>query len=429
MKNKHIIASPSDFDGKVTPSIESSVLREAIFKCDDREMFAQEVKAQYDSELRLVMTLGGSFGLETLSGQWSVKFDGTDNRFIPLLSLSSSLKSDGNGFVSLIPKEEPLKIDFGGDISRFEVSVVNGPPLYIQDFEPVFDVQGLQVKFREFDFVRQLRKDAQLLRRDNVFTGILEIESSSGEISSLDETLKLINRIQRYLTFVRGGYVGLGHAIGYTETEEVSCAAFGFTPTDFFEWHRGWYGIGIVNNIAPIFDLFDRATSNETDQYIILRCLEFCRASNAARYSSQEMAIVAAHAALESIVPHILRSRGGWSTKLLENRDIEFSEKSRAASNLIGVYADVLEHSPELRKLSKSRNNMDAFQVISFVRNKIVHADEKLKLSGLQLEEAWRITLWLAELFMIYLIGYREKMYDRRRYTGYYGPEVPVPIK
>ncbi|MEM7061364.1 MAG: hypothetical protein AAF557_27620 [Pseudomonadota bacterium] len=60
-------------------------------------MFAQEVKAQYDSELRLVMTLGGSFGLETLSGQWSVKFDGTDNRFIPLLSLSSSLKSDGNG--------------------------------------------------------------------------------------------------------------------------------------------------------------------------------------------------------------------------------------------------------------------------------------------------------------------------------------------
>jgi hypothetical protein len=100
----------------------------------------------------------------------------------------------------------------------------------------------------------------------------------------------------------------------------------------------------------------------------------------------------------------------------------------RAAAAYCRISGDVLEKSPELTKLALSRDSSDAFQIISFIRNKLVHQDPKFTPTGVQLHEAWLVAMWLVEVFIFHLIGHRGQMIDRRIYDGWRGTTMPVPL-
>lgn len=139
------------------------------------------------------------------------------------------------------------------------------------------------------------------------------------------------------------------------------------------------------------------------------------------------MAIVASHAALETIVPYILETRASWTNELLGGRN-SFNSKFRAAAAFIGLIGDPLAHAPKIMQRAKSFSNADAFEMSSIFRNRIVHQGREFSYDGLELIEIWEFQQWMVEIFIFYLLGHRGTMNDRRRYTGWRGPGVEIPL-
>ena len=215
--------------------------------------------------------------------------------------------------------------------------------------------------------------------------------------------------------------------VGTIKDDEISFSYIGFTKNDLFSISDGWCGIEIIPFLPEIYEQYRRAITDEHDRFAIHHAIEYYRASNVARDSSLEMALVASHAALETLVPHVLSIQGGWSDALIKNTR-RFHDKLRAAANFIRLDSDLLEHSPEVRKRAKKEGNMDAFELLSKFRNRIVHADKNFNVTGQELMEIWQFSQWLCEIIIFYLMNYRGKMYDRRRYTGFRGPAKCVPL-
>ncbi|WP_444452162.1 hypothetical protein ACTTAI_14085 [Rhodobacter capsulatus] len=243
-----------------------------------------------------------------------------------------------------------------------------------------------------------------------------------------DDVVSDMGCLHGFLTFVKGSHCGVGNLIAHDANGAVAFSLLGFTPNDSGKIEPNWLDRGLQQDLPTIFLAFCSAHADNLTRRALLQGIEYYRASNVLRSASIEMAIIAAHTALEALVNYILEHRAGWSKSLMAEKGIKFSDKMRAAATFLRIDCDLLEQSPELRALSKSRNNMDAFDLISFIRNKLVHQDAAYQPQGLQMHEAWLLAQWLVEVLIFGIIGYRGKIRDRRLYKGW-GGTMELPFK
>ena len=247
-------------------------------------------------------------------------------------------------------------------------------------------------------------------------------------------TFSTISNLKRFMTFVKSSHSGIGNLLALNDTGEQAFSLLGFSRNDAFPFrdsknrHTNWFDIKIQNQLPDIYSGFITAMADSTKNQALRQSIGFYRASTMARDTSIEMAIIAAHTALEAIVNCILEHQAGWSATLRSERSGPFADKMRAAAAYCRLSGYILEKSTELEKLARSRDNADGFQMISFIRNKLVHQDPKFTPTGRQLEEAWRDAMWLVEVFIFHLIDYRGDMIDRRIYSGYRGQTCQVPL-
>lgn len=240
--------------------------------------------------------------------------------------------------------------------------------------------------------------------------------------------LSHMQSLHGFLTFVKGSRCGIGNLIAHDANGAVAFRLLGFTRNDTGKTEPNWFDLGLQQDLPTIFLAFCSAHADDLTRRALLQGIEYYRASNVLRSASMEMAIIAAHTALEALVHYILEHRAGWSKSLMAEKGIKFSDKMRAAATFLRVDCDLLEQSPELRALSMSRNNMDAFDLISFIRNKLVHQDPKYSPRGLELHEAWLLAQWLVEVLIFGIIGHRGKIRDRRLYKGW-GGMMELPFR
>jgi hypothetical protein len=243
-----------------------------------------------------------------------------------------------------------------------------------------------------------------------------------------NDPLKDLGCFLNFLTFTKGSDCGFGNLFAFDENDRVSFKLLGFSRNDRDRREVNWFDIELQEKLPEVFSLFSNQCNDALANKAINQAINFYRASNASRKVSVEVAIIAAHSALEAIVNFILSHRAGWSKSLMDNRSIAFSEKSRAAAAHFGFSGDALERSPELLKFSKANSHIDVFTIISQFRNKLVHQETKTSLSGLQLHEVWLISQWLVEVLIFGLIGYRGSIIDRRIYNGWRGTTCQVPL-
>lgn len=221
-----------------------------------------------------------------------------------------------------------------------------------------------------------------------------------------------------FMTFLNGQHCGFGNAIGRDKNGEVVSRVIGFTPHDSGKRQANWFTLSIQKNLPAIFFNFSALYRDELSGKAIRQTLEFYRASNVSRGISLEMAIIAAHSALEAIVNYILEHCAGWNARLMKSRDISFADKMAAAYFFYSSDVQLLALSPKLRAWSTSNNSKNGFEAISHMRNKIVHQDMKHAPSGTELHESWLLMQWLVEILIFAVMGYNGVIGDRRAYTG-----------
>ncbi len=169
--------------------------------------------------------------------------------------------------------------------------------------------------------------------------------------------------------------------VGRNNEGELKFAYLGFTRLDQFHTATGWCDMAIVKSLPEIYELYSEAVAKKADKIPLLKAIEFYRASNISRESSTEMAVVASHAALETLVPHLLATKAGWSNNLLA-KQVSFHDKLRAAANFAGIVGDPFEHLPDLKSRSKAESNIDAYELLSKFRNRIVHQGKPFNYKG-----------------------------------------------
>mgnify|MGYP000029450161 CR=1 FL=1 len=329
---------------------------------------------------------------------------------------------------TFFPTRQPMQLNFGASASRVEGALLNGPDLSQAGMEIVIEHDSKTLRLRDNPEVQSMRKNRaadKAHRYERLVTNFVTIE---GDHISSEEALEMLARLSNVLILVRGGYSGFGNICGYDHNENLTFAHLGFFSSDHFAIPSGWCSGKIVREIPNIFTLY-HGLENLADRQVLKRTVEFYRASNVSREHSLEVALVASFAGLEAIVPHLLRTQGGWSEQLLKSK-IPFSDLLRAAVALIGLDGNLMEHLNNFEKRAASDANKDACTMLSKFRNNTIHYKNGFDRTGREILEAWELAQWLCELMMLYLINYRSAMTDRRKYSGWIGNnEVRVPIR
>ncbi|QTN34672.1 hypothetical protein [Cognatishimia activa] len=231
----------------------------------------------------------------------------------------------------------------------------------------------------------------------------------------------------RFMTFLKGANCGFGNVFAFQENGEIAFRMLGFTKVDVSPAQTNWFDIELQNELPNLYKLFCVSRSDLTTCRALDQTINFYRAASLSRKIGPELALIAAHSALEAIVNFILQYRADWSKSMLANRTISFADKSRSAASHAKVNEGLLDKSPRLQEYSKSNNNIDAFELISRFRNILVHQDFREGPTGIELHEAWSITMWLVEVLIFAVIGYRGEIIDRRNYDGYRGETCLIP--
>lgn len=420
----------ADFEQGVMPSKDFALVVERL-EIDGESYENVSLKANYDRHLRLNIfhEMDGIFP-KIFSGNIDIRLLGKAFREpVDLLYTLITTKNFRQTRMELTPSIIPVLWETGKEALFAEAVVINGPPLFFKGMKLNFDLGDFDLVLTEFPTVFDMRKTGYEIKNENVATGYVILKRKDCSPIHAVSAYEKISHFCRFLTFVRGGYCGVGNISGFNQANGMEFCYLGFTKADQFNVKKGWCGIELIPKLPDIYARYRRAVVDEDDAFTILRAIEFYRAANIARESSLEMALVASHAALESLVPHVLMERAGWSDALIKNRQIRFHDKMRAAASFIQLDCNFLEHSPQLRKRAMADGNIDAFELVSKFRNRIVHADKGFSVTGHQLVEIFEFSQWLCEIFLFYFLDYRGEMYDRRRYTGFRGPAVRIPLQ
>ncbi len=419
--------SSEDFsDGLVPPQPINLKVKE--FKVDEFSSSAEKIDFNYGKEFELLFNLksvsipSGFLSLGEVDPTLSIEGFEESERFMCL-----EQKYESNGLTSLkfTPKKEPILFGRLAKAIKITGVVVNGIDVFGKTIEFKCDNSQLRAIYRPFKSAHDFHKNKKSAQNKFVATGLLEVERFDG--ASIDPSVawKVMYAISRCMTFAKGGKTGVGHIVGTDENQVEAYYYLGFSRFDELDADKGWFELGCLQDLPEFLSLFYSGLLNDLDGTSLLRASEFYRVSNASEKSSREIAIVASQTALEILVHHILGTRGGWSNSLLEGRT-PFHDKLRATSSLIGLATNPLEHSPKLQAKSTSFNGADGFEMLTLIRNSIVHPNTKRNFEGLALFEAWNLSQWLCELFVFSIIGYKGKMNDRRRYSGWRGEGIAV---
>ena len=388
------------------------------FQADDVEFRgvhtgAVTLSACYDANRRILINLGAALPaglIPDLDSTAEIKFKNSPSAASVLLTKYVDCGPESSPIVEGRLAREPVVIDYLRTASRFEAVLLSSPKTY--------------------------GKSLILVDRRNAKFCLCPVDKSNGgtcllvseaEVSASDP-LGPLQELLLFLTFVKGTHCGLGNMKAYDVNGGTAFELHGFTRNDAAKSYTNWFDIEVLSELPGIFLLFSKAMEDQRKAQAIKQTLDFYRASNASREASTEVSIIAAHTGLEALVNYILTAEAGWSEKLVENRSIAFPDKLRASAAFFGLSGAEFEQLPELKPLAKNRS-FDAFELVSFFRNRVVHQDQKFTPSGIQLHEAWLLEQWVLEVLILAVIGYRGKIIDRRAYKGWRGTVVQVPSR
>jgi hypothetical protein len=385
-----------------------------------------EAKLSYDHDMRFVAGFSlREAGFQLLSSNdYSNDFFKKGDVEFGVLQRSLRLTNLHDAKFEFIPKQSPAVILREGEAHRFTFNVANGPAFDLGAFSFTYETGLHEITFNSHDIKAEVRKLAKQ-KNTNLITGTIEVSNVDSTPINFTDAFNAACNLQRFLTFAGGTQPGIGHAEGFNTSRRV-CFAPGYNRRDPLHSHTNWFGISQIRETEKVNGCFQTALKGESSE-ILKRCLEFYRASTAVRSSSLELAIVSSSAALEVIVPYILSTRAKMDANLLGER-IPFHSKVRACFGVVGLESDPLEMSQELQKKQASLNNVDAFELSSMFRNRIVHQGKNFDVNGRELIEVWDLQMWMIEILIFFLINYRGTMQDRRPTTGWAGGATTIPL-
>ena len=262
-----------------------------------------------------------------------------------------------------------------------------------------------------------------------------ETEDGEREQFTFEESESVLEAIQLFASFVRGGMVGLAVPVGYREGVSVFEQWY-VTPVDSGRYpdpnrprpFPGWYvwidvaRRGVSRWLPSLFDQFAAKWWNSDTQLLkfwrnVFRELIYTYTD--AERIDERRGVVPACTALETLGWAILVVTERWLTGGRQSDggmsgydSLTAADQMRLLLRWAGLPTETPVALSRLRQKAVS-SNWDCPQVVTWVRNRVVHPDRRDQLVDGIADEAWLMAMWYTELVMLKLLGYDGYYRDR----------------
>ena len=252
---------------------------------------------------------------------------------------------------------------------------------------------------------------------------------------TFEESEPALEAIQLFASFVRGGMVGVALPVGYRngvpvfEQWHVTAVDPGRYPDP--NWPRpfpGWYvwidveRRGVSKWLPPLFNQFAAKWWHSDTQLQrfwrnVFRGLIYTYTD--AERIDERRGIVPACTALETLCWAILVVTEKWLTGDRQPDGgrsgydrLTAADQIRLLLRWVGITTEIPGALLKLMQKAES-SNWDGPQVVTWVRNRVVHPDRRDQLVDGIAAEAWLMAMWYTELVILKLLGYDGYYRDR----------------
>lgn len=353
---------------------------------------------------------------------------GQDSRH-EILVISTTISSEHNmAACEGVLAKSPMIINFESEVESSSGIVLNLNPKFIRrpiELKTPHSVITITPNYRSSDdYSSAVKQKKQIIE-----VGTYEIVPTKTKYC-LEDLLADNALLWGFLRFVSGSHVGLGSWVAYQKNGQLAAIQPEFQRFDILQSNQNWASFHRFDEIEILFALYQTACERQEQKLIVNRAFELYRTATAARnFANLETGVILGQTALELLVDYTLTAFAGWSNDL-NNQTKGFHNKLSASAAFIGYQGDLLEHAESVKQAFNKQNKsqLSDFQILTMTRNELTHAKPKVSLKGLELVQVWEASMFLVELHLFFILGYRGKMNDRRRIGGWIGETIEVPL-
>lgn len=319
--------------------------------------------------------------------------------------------------VLLVPTRQPVTaIQTGETLQSVRFNVINFPSLY----DNMCPVRLLAEPWCiEIKAIPELSKIRNVLDEESGYgiTHECSIQRSDGKSFSVEEASKTLNVLHLFLSFARGGNCGVTLITGSDEKGRRAWEQWGTYST--YPWFRlsSWLDHRYTNNdaLSKAFPGFWRIVGQKTDapdDPVRVALYWYLRSNES---DVLQAGIILTQAALERLARQLLPNE---KYETLKNT----AERIHAVLEETGIGPAIPQSCKELREVAQ----VDGPEILTKIRNDLVHAEMRTNVSLEAYLEARDLGQWYVELLLLRLFEYEGQYANRLayKYEGIWKPEV-----
>jgi hypothetical protein len=278
----------------------------------------------------------------------------------------------------------------------------------------------------ELESLMNTRENFKKLKDEGGYclTHLACLEKTDGSCFSGKEAEEILGAMRFFLSFAKGGWCNPICAVGLDSSDNWVWESWSspkepwFSPLSWFDPHHS-------DQLAMLFPGFIAKWLNEGWREALREIFYwYLNSNNSSR--GIDAGIILTQAALErlsfeyAVKDRLLIETAGF-------KDLRASDKLRLLLSSLNIPIGITGSTPELAKLAKERNWLDAPQAMTEVRNALVHPEHKNRgyVTSI-LHDTWNLGLWYLELALLRLCGY-SGTYCNRLSARWVGQVEDVP--
>jgi hypothetical protein len=242
-------------------------------------------------------------------------------------------------------------------------------------------------------------------------THITKLERKDGSSFSGDDALEQRVILSNFLSFVKGSRLWTVCDVGFdasgAKTWETSASPRVDIPA--YSWFKKFKG----HHVESLFPLFVKRwqQSPEWKNCLAHAIYWYTQANSNGRYLGIDSAIILAQTALERLAHHYLVI----DRKMISPEGFKLlwaSDQLRMLFSSINIPIEITKTTPDIQKIARKYNWIDAPHALTIIRNSLVHPEKKQGVDDCYFD-AWKLSLWYLELSILALCGYTGNYQDR----------------
>jgi len=251
------------------------------------------------------------------------------------------------------------------------------------------------------------------------------------DVSSFDGKTaeKMLTALRFFLSFSEGMWCNPCLAVGFDDKEDKVWEAWS-SPQGHWDSPISWFDAHHCDELANLFPGFMAKCESENWKKALHEVIYWYLSSNCSTLGlgiGIDAGIILSQAAIERLsFEYAVRHK-----RLIEAegfKNLRASDKFRLLFSSLNIPIDIPASFPELHKLSKQFNWLDAPHAITEIRNSLVHPERKQRGQfGEALFSAWNLGQWYLELALLRICDYSGTYSNRLILNKYAGTVETVP--